>query len=51
MVSNTTFPKFLKLVKTRAPASTLKKVVVVFSDRERLEGYLNPLRVQTRRAA
>jgi hypothetical protein len=34
-------------VKTRAPASTLKKVVLVFSDRERLEGYLNPLRVQT----
>jgi Family of unknown function (DUF6982) len=34
-------------VKKRAPASTLKKVVVVFSDRKKLEGYLNPLRLRT----
>jgi hypothetical protein len=33
-------------MKSRAPASTLKKVVVVFSDRQRLEGYLNPSRLQ-----
>jgi hypothetical protein len=33
-------------VKSRAAASSLKKVVVVFSDRVKLEGYLNPLRVQ-----
>jgi hypothetical protein len=32
-------------VKNRASASSLKKVVVVFYDREKLEGYLNPLRV------
>lgn len=33
-------------MKNRASASTLKKVVVAFYDREKLEGYLNPLRVQ-----
>jgi hypothetical protein len=33
-------------VKSRAPASTHKKVVVVFSDRKKLEGYLNPSRLQ-----
>lgn len=33
-------------MKSRAPASTHKKVVVVFSDRKKLEGYLNPSRLQ-----
>lgn len=33
-------------MKGRASTSTLKKVVVVLSDRQKLEGYLNPLRVQ-----
>ncbi len=33
-------------MKNRAPTSTLKKVVVVFSDRKRLDGYLNPSRLQ-----
>ena len=34
-------------MKNRAPTSTLKKVVVVFSDRKRLDGYLNPSRLQS----
>jgi hypothetical protein len=32
-------------VKTRAATSTHKKVVVTFSDRSTLQGYLNPLRL------
>ena len=32
-------------MKTRTPASTHKKVVVVFSDRRSLRGYLNPSRL------
>jgi len=32
-------------VKTRAAASTHKKVVVTFSDRTTLQGYLNPMRL------
>jgi hypothetical protein len=33
-------------VKNRSAGSSLKKVVVVLHDREKLEGYLNPLRLQ-----
>jgi hypothetical protein len=32
-------------VKTRAAASTHKKVVITFSDRSTLQGYLNPMRL------
>jgi hypothetical protein len=32
-------------VKTRAAASTHKKVIVTFSDHTTLQGYLNPLRL------
>jgi hypothetical protein len=32
-------------LKTRAPASTHKKVVVVFADKKSLRGYLNPSRL------
>jgi hypothetical protein len=32
-------------LKTRAPASTHKKVVVVFSDKKPVRGYLNPVRL------
>jgi hypothetical protein len=34
-------------VKSRSPASTHKKVVVVFADRTTLNGYLNPSRLQS----
>jgi len=34
-------------VKSRSPASTHKKVVVVLNDRSTLSGYLNPSRLQT----